>query len=475
MLSLAVGTGWLSYIYWLSDFTDADTPIWTHQFPGKGMIYSVAATKRNDGLEVVVAGGYAVTDNSGSDLRIVAFAADTGHKLWEQREKGSIAPYMNREPLVSFDADGNVLCGAELAAVGQGFERSLTKLSIKDGKELWRWSAESLGDRYPSTGYGHMARAAGLSRGYIWVSGIRSLAERTYERFLALLDSKDGRQMWFTSLNAADDGFDRPAEVHPLPAKDAFLVIPPRHHERSYPWLLERIDETTGTTEWRRELIRDNERNLTEPFFLVDEHHDEALVFWHQVVSGSWQSEVIAFSLTDGRELRRVKSDYPKHFSGGMRGASMTAKGEITLYGAEEWTESKANWLKWDKDPELPIPLPEMNSLRHVRPLAVTISPTDGRILSKTRLSDRDEAPTQLLYEPASQEARVMFVRTMITRSQLESWRSIRLGTATHGPQANGLESKNDYPRVATITPSGKIITTGDPSEKEVIWRIEAW
>jgi hypothetical protein len=165
--------------------------------------------------------------------------------LGEHRERRSINPYLNLESLVTFDADGNVLCGSEIAAVGKRPLRSLAKLSISDGAELWQWTTESFGDGAPSTGYGHLAQPAGLSRGHIWVSGIRWLAERKYERFLALLDGKDGKQQWQISLNVADDAFDRPAEVYTLSGSDAIVMSPPRYHEKSYPWRTIRLDSIT--------------------------------------------------------------------------------------------------------------------------------------------------------------------------------------------------------------------------------------
>jgi outer membrane protein assembly factor BamB len=439
------------------------------------MIHSVAAIRRSDGSEIVVAGGYAVTDSSGNDLRVVAFSADTGHMLWDHRERRSINPFMNLEPLVTFDADGNVLCGAKIAAVGKGTHRSLAKLSISDGAELWQWTTESLGDRAPSTGYGHLAQAAGLSRGHIWVSGIRSLAERKYERFLALLDGKDGKQQWQVSLNAADDAFDRPAEVYTLSSSDAIVMSPPRHHEKSYPWIWQRIDELSGKAKWSRELLRDNDRNLERPFYLVDETRGQLLIFWHQVVGARWQSEVISIDLSTGTERWRNPSSYKDHFSWNMTGAGVKSSGNPVLYGSETWATTKINWFDWRKDPELPIPLPSMTGENHVRPLSVTISAINGSVEAATRLSERDEATTRLLFESSTQRVSIIFVRSMITRAQLEPWRTIRLETITTYPAAGGLEGKNDYPRVFTATPSGRIITTGDPAEKDVVWRIQAW
>lgn len=474
-IALLFGTYWWLYLWLWPGAGQADAPTWTHRFPGRGMIHSVAVVKRSDGSEVVVAGGYAVTDSSGNDLRIVAFTADTGQILWEHRESRKISPYMNTSPIVSSDADGNILCGAEIAAVGKGTQPSLTKLSVTDGSEMWRWSPMFYGGRHPFTGYGHMAKAAGLARGRIWVSGIRLLAERTYERFIALLDSQDGKQLWLTSLNAADDTFDRPAEVIPLAASDAIMMSPPRHHEKSYPWIWQRVDEVSGTSKWKCEFVRDNDRNLERPFHIVDESRGHMLIFWHQVIRGNWQSEVISIDLITGVERWRMPSSYKDHFSWSMHGAGVRSTGDPVLYGAETWTTTKINWFDWNKDPELPIPLPTMTSEQHVRPISVTFSAVDGSIVAKTRLSENDEAPSRLIHEPNTQTARIMFVRSMVARAQLEPWSSIRLDGTKRAPMAGGTEAKNDFPRVSTVTPSGRIITTGDPTDKEVIWRIQAW
>lgn len=475
VLALLSGCIWFWRDYFPSSTQSNDPPRWIHRYPGKGMVYSLAATKTMQGNEIIVAGGYVVAESTYRDLRIVALAADTGSMLWERRGSKSFTPDMDPEVLISFDTDGNVLCGVGSAAVRKGAHRSLTKMSIKDGGELWHWAVESLGDRYPSTGYGHMAQAADIARKHIWVSGIRSLAERTYERVLALVDSQTGRQEWLVSLNAARDGFDRPAEVHTLAASDAVVMSPPIHHEKSFPWIWQRIDEATGKPKWTREFLRDNDRNLTEPFYIVDEPHGQVLIFWHQVIRGRWHGEIVALDIQTGEDRWRKASNYAEIFTGGMRGVSMSHASEAVLLGSEEWTSTSNNWLDWRKDPDFPIPLPSSTSVRHVRPICVSISTLDGRVLSKNRLSEHDEAPSRIIYDSYSQEASAVFVRTMITRESLEPWRAIRLDGVTKTPLVGGMEAKNDYPRVATMTPSGRVITTGDPTEKEVIWRIEAW
>jgi outer membrane protein assembly factor BamB len=474
-VALLVGLGWLIYRNLWPRPIHTDAPTWTHNFPGRGTVYSIAAERRSDGSEIVVAGGYAVTDSSGNDMRIVAFMADTGQILWEHRESRSISPYINSQPIVSFDADGNILCGEEITAIGKGIQPSLTKLSVKDGAEVWRWSPMSYGGSNPFAGYGHMARAAGLSHGHIWVSGIRLLAERTYERFVALVDSQSGNHQWLISLNAADDVFDRQAEVTPLAHADAIVMSPPRHHEKSYPWIWQRIDGVSGSSKWKREFVRDNDRNLERPFYIVDESKGQMLIFWHQVIGGRWQGEVISIDLTTGVERWRNPSAYMDHFSWGMRGVGISSSGDPVLFGAETWTTTKTNWFHWEKDPEIPFPLPTMTGQNHIRPISVTLSAIDGRIDDHRRLSEHDEAPTRLLYEPYSQKAKVMFVRTMITRDQTEPWRAIRLDGVKRTPRPGGAAGKSDYPRVSTMTPSGRVITTGDPTEKEVTWRIEAW
>ncbi len=474
ILSMVLATLAIAIYIW-KDSSSSSKPTWTHEPAGKGMVCSIVSAVTPDGRELVVAGGYFKTDSSGNDLRVIAFEALTGQIVWEQREPRTMDSYLNLEPRLGFDQDGHLLQGCEAAAVGPGLQRSITKRSIVDGSELWSWAAESLGDRPASTGYGHVALPAGASRSHVWISGIRSRESRDYERFIALLDSKTGQQQWFVSCNAAEAFFDRKAVVHPLHTRDAIVVAPPLHHERSFPWIFQRLDESTGAVQWKREMLRDNERNLAEPLHLVDEAHNQLLIFWRTVSGGRWQSEVISLDLTTGVERWRNPSDFSEVLSGGIVGASLDKQTNCVLWGSEESRSTKVNWLKWDRDPELPIPLPESHELRHVRPIGITFSSLDGSTMNKEVLSRNDESPTHLVWDSASPAPRAMFVRTMIKREQLEPWGSIRLDGLSTLPTASGTAAKLDYPRTATVTQSGHIITTGDPTETEVKWIIKAW
>ncbi len=457
-------------------------PAWTHEYPGKGIIHSVTASKRRDGTEVVVAAGYAVTDTSGNNFRVVAYAADSGQILWEKRLAHNLKAADNKDPffnpwpsklIVSCDEDGSIHCGSEFSAFSKGLHHSLCKLSIEDGSELWQWSAESPGDRPSSVGRGHLAKAAATARGRVWVSGIWAGASGGYERFLALLDTADGRQRWFAALKAADGAYDHPAEVHPLAGSDAIVMSPRKGNELCSPWILQRVDETTGTANWQREFLLNSSES---PRHIVDEANEQVLVFWDQVVRGVQQIEVLSVDLATGVERWSNHLGFLDSYIGALSGAGLDSSGNPVLFGKELWTTEEFHWLEWHYDPSIRLPVPKRMDKDHHRPISVTFSPMDGTVVSQSRLSNRNEIPRHLLYDPGTQQVRAVFVRQANLDVEFEPWRAIRLdATDPTPPKVGGPEAVLTYPLVSTLTPSGRIITAGDPKGESEVWRIELW
>lgn len=451
-----------------------DHPTWTHELPGKGVVSSIAAGLSVDGTELVVVGGYAVKDGTGEDLRLLALESASGHVRWEHRQARGIAPYMNKEPRIAFDADGHILAGWQYTAVGRGDEASLEKLSSTDGSILWEWRLNVSGQGARRPGSGQVALPSAISRDHVWVSGIASKGDQTYDRFLALLESATGREKWLVFNNQARDAFAQPARIFPLGVTDAIVFSPPQKHERSYPWILQRVDETNGTEIWRVELTRDNERSLPDVHCLVDEVGGEVLVFWQEVIGGRWKGELIRYDADTGLEVARRPSPFPDILSGGVYGAALGEAGEVHLWGRKEIERTHVNWLNWSYDPDLTIPLPESRTFWHVHPVRLTLSSSDGRVLSENRLS-ADESPTTVWNDPATGQPAVMFVRSMRKRAQVEPWRTLRLDGRVGLPTASGPASSLHYPAVAAVTPSGRIVTTGDPLEEKLFWSIRLW
>ncbi len=454
------------------------TPTWTHEYPGKGIIHSVTASKQRDGTEVVVAAGYAVTDDSGEDLRIVAYAADTGQILWEKREAISVEPRIELQPIVSCDEDGHVLWGSIVTAASRELPASLYKLSIEDGSELWRWSP---GSGIVSTGSGHLTVAAASSRSLVWVSGIRKAAGQGVEKFLSLLDAASGQQRWLTPLNTALSASDRPAEVHPLSNSDAVVMTPPRQDTlKFYPWILQRVDEATGTAKWQMEFIqshaffRSRAPTLDRPIHVVDEANGQVLVFWIQGFGMVRPSEVRSIDLATGVERWCNRSGFFDLFSWGLSGSGLDSSGNPVLYGGEYWTTENF-WPEWHFDASIRLPMPVRRGKSHHRPICVTFSPMDGSVVSQTRLSNRNEVPLRLLYQPGTQFVRAVFVRQANLDVEFEPWRAIRLDAIDSLPTVGGPESNYAYSPVSTLTPSGRIVTTGDPNVWSTVWRIEVW
>lgn len=449
-------------------------PTWTHRLPGKGHVHALASCHPVGMDELLVAAGCADIDDDEADYHLVALEPDTGCVLWQVRQPMTVRSYINLEPCLAEGEDGHPLLGSQWTAIPNRSGTALAKHTARDGSKLWQSTIEAFA---PSAyrGAGFSAIPAASRRGRIWVTGIFPIAERSYERYLALLDGATGEKVWQIKGNSARDVFDSPCEVRCLAAADAIVMAPPHHHERSYPWLLQRISETTGDVIWTQEFIRDNERNLPDIAWVVDEAREQVLVFWSKVVSGKWVGDVISLNLKDGSERWRKKSDFAQTLAGGILAAHMDADGSISLWGREEIRRIRRLWWRWTWDPELPIPLPQHELKLDVRPVRIDLAAVDGRFLGKAILLSDDQSPISVLRDPSSHQPAAMVLRTMRQRDQIEPWSVLGIDGFSLRNSTGGPGAKLRQPNTIVLTRSRRIVTANDPTEEDLSWVIRAW
>ncbi len=449
-------------------------PAWTHHLPGKGQVYAFASCQPVGKGEVLVAAGCADVDEDDSDYHLVGLEPETGRVLWQTRQPMTIKGYINLEPQLAEAEDGHVLLGSKWTAIPDTSRQALAKHDSQDGHLLWQCTISQFApDAYRGAGFSAIPAARML--GSVWVTGIYPVAEQTYSRFVALVDQATGQTRWQTQCNSARDVFDAVCNVHPLSVADAIVVSPPHHHERSYPWFIQRVSEITGEVLWSRQFTRDNERNLPDIAWLVDETRGQMLVFWSEVVRGGWQGQVIALNLTDGRNLWKTTSDFPKTLGGGILAAHLDAKGTVSLWGREETQRTRVLWWKWTWDPELPIPFPAHEMKLDVRPIRLDLSAIDGKTTGKTILLHDDQSPIGMLRDPVTDKPMVIILRQMRLRDQIEPWSMRALEGCRLRASVGGPGAKLWQPKTAFLTRSGRVVVANDPAEETVSWKISAW
>jgi outer membrane protein assembly factor BamB len=424
------------------------------------------------GTEVIVAGGYHRSDASGHDLRIVCFNAADSTVLWETREDRAL-PNMSKVPALAMDADGNVLVGWDYWAVGSGNHTVVTKLAGSDGRKLWEWKAQAAGQQS-----GHLAVPIPDAQGRVWVAGIQQVAGGEYRRFLGLLDTGDGATRWQSSLNSARDANDRRAAVYPLSGGDALVIAPPQGGEGLSPWLIRRISGANGATVWHREFTRDNDRNLPNLSWVIDERRTQFVALVSQVGSKA-QLTRIAYDLLTGAERWQTVDSEAGELQGGITAATLSNNGDIIVWSRNTHEATHRKWWRWHREDGFWFP--ETTTTQHEQPLRITVSGHNGALLKRDLIARKDERIQAIVIPAAGQNQGAMFLRSMIKKEQFEPWRVVWL---TDGGRAitrefvrrpGGPGAKLWFPRLAVVTPSGRIAIAGDPSEEKPGWQITAW
>lgn len=446
-------------------------PRWSDQRPGEGMILALATGNDPTGIETLVAGGYHRSDGSGRDLRIVCFDAAQGKVRWESREDRAL-PNASKIPALTMDAQGDVLVGWDYWSVGSGRYPVIAKHSGSDGRRIWEWSAVAAGGQS-----GHLAVPVPDVLGRVWAAGIQQTAGGRYQRFLALLDSRDGAPRWENALNTAQDANDRRATVEPLQGGDAFVVAPPEGGEGNSPWILQRVSGENGRSIWRRDLLRADDRVLPGLHWVIDQGRSQVIVFWGVVRAGKMDARIVTYDLRSGEERwsAPVAIDELLH---GMTKAVLTEAGEIVAWSRHVYEVTRYKWWRWRYEEGLW--LPEVENTRREQPLRTVFSGRDGSLLRHDLIARADERITAELPHADAKESAAIFLRSMSGKKPLEPWRvgrSAADGTIrpTFVRRPSGLRAALDFPRCAVVTPGGRLAIGNDPAGDQRIWRITVW
>ncbi len=448
--------------------------VWTDLREGDGSVQSLAAGTTPDGIEVVLAGGYCRTDDTGHDLRVVCLNAADGRSLWESRENRSL-PNMLKDPLIVIDKAGDVLVGWHDFAGTSGTQPAICKLSGRDGKKLWEWKAKCDHD-----GAGLLGIPTPDQNGKIWVSGITSIGKFAYQRFLALLDGKDGTALWMKAVNEARDVSDRPAVIHPLKNGDAMVVTPPPNSETKLPWLIQRISAKDGSSFWHHEILRENDRNLQSICWSVDEAHAQIIAVWNGEASGNLQLHIASYDLNTGMERWHSSDNLPAPFPGWIQLAALGPQDSIVLWGRHIERHSHLNILQWHNEDGFWHP--ETWQHEYEQPMWVKLSVLDGSVKEHGLLGKPDERINAALHRPHAAGFDLLFFRETQKREQIEPWSAAWLDTSKNIPTLDesklapsGPAATLDFPRHAILTPSGHIVIAGNPAKDNRVWQITLW
>ncbi len=443
-------------------------PRWVDIRKGDGSILSIATGRDPDGNEIVVAGGYCRTDDTGRDLRVVCYDASNGHVRWETQDSRAL-PNMMIHPILAIDSSGDVLVGWETAAVLLGENKLVSKYSGRTGKVLWDWKVERI-----VTGSSMTAVPVPDRNGGLWVSAIQATPGE-YRRSIAALDPKTGAVLWQQDLNRARDGFDRPANIHHLRDGGAMLVIPPRSGEKRFPWLIQHRS-ITGGLNWNYEILRDNDRAFPSVTSCVDESNGQMILSWITSFGTPGHPEIAALDLTTGKErwfaIDPLSGD-PN--SAGMDTLALDRDGTPTLWGRYVKETTRTKWWLWSWQNGIPLPMRQSETIEH--PLRISVSTIDGSLVKRERLARGNEIITEKLTKPGFEEVSAVILRSMRGRdktsdqSQQESWRAVQIDSNSpfdyFSRQPGGNVACRAFPEHAALTPSGRLVIAGDPAEEK--------
>jgi hypothetical protein len=219
---------------------------------------------------------------------------------------------------------------------------------------------------------------------------------------------------------------------------------------------------------WSKELLRENERGLPALTWIVDEASGQLIVFWATVISGKGHLERIAYDLATGAEKWRFNDPWGDDFVGGVLDATLDGN-SVAAWGRYGYETHRVKWWRWHYDEGFLFPETETTS--HERPLRIRYLCATGTMTDRTEIERADERIQRILTARDS-AAKVLFLREMKARQQMEPWRAVRLpaGGALGGPAAS-----LDFPGYAVLTPGGRIVVAGDLMQRREMWRITVW
>lgn len=448
--------------------------LWSDIREGDGSVLSLAAGKDSRGNEIVVAGGYFRTDGSGRDLRILCYDAADGWVRWETREDKAL-PNMMTEPIISIDSAGDVLVGWESAAARFGANKVVSKYAEIDGHLLWDWSLDNT-----DSGSSLTAIPVASESGALWVSGIRKISGE-YRRFVAALDTKTGVLLWQDELNAARDGFDRPAEIQHLKDGGVMVVIPPPRVEGKLPWIIQHRSGVDGGIRWQHEILWDDGRSWRGVEWVIDQARGQMVIAWNS--STREQVDISALDLTSGAERWHVRSIKTGDLGRYIESVTLGQNGDIELWGSKMLLTVYTKWWRWRINDG--IPSPERLENMTDQPQRVTLSPKDGSIRKskvfarpgervKARLSRPGESTEVLILQEFCGDLSAMF-----GEPEVNTWRAevitpqFRLVVPIRQPE--GTMTSSEFPDHVVLTPSGRLVIGGCPAKDQRQWQIRVW
>ncbi len=463
--------------------------LWSDIREGDGTLLSLVAGKDALGNEIVVAGGYIRTDDTGRDLRILCYDATDGHVRWEVREDQELPKYIETKPILTMDAAGDVLVGWEMVFARQGTNKAVSKYAGVDGRLLWSWNMEDAMD-----GSFLMAIPVAAESGALWVSGFRDISGAC-RRFVAALDPNSGRLLWQHDLNECPGGIEGPVQIHHLKDGGAILLVHPQDDGGVHPWLIQHRSGADGELRWQQEIRRDDERFHRDLCGLVDEVSGQLLISMDTSSLGHRHLEVMAFDLTSGVE-RWHHTDIIAHMSLGQYGPSQAHRscygyaagslthgrdGGIELWGTIGQKTLRTKWWRWRMDGW--VPRPELDNRYRTQEIRVTLSPSDGSYRDSELLAAPMENALASLARPGGDPERLILReapdRKLSDPSDPVTWRADGIADSSRGilpsRKPAGIVTSGDFPEHAALTPSGRLVIGGDPAHDKRQWQIRVW
>lgn len=450
---------------------------WSDLREGDGAVLSLAAGLDSIGNEIIVAGGYFRTDDSGRDLRVLCYDASNGRVRWEARENTAL-PNMMINSIITIDPAGDMIIGWETAAAQVGRNKAISKFAGTDGHLLWGWSLDNTDSGTSITAIPTPSQSDAL-----WVSGIHKISGE-HRRFIAVLDTKTGVQLWMDDLNSARDGFDRPAQIQHLKNGDALVLIPPRGGEGKFPWTIQLRTGKYGTIQWQYEMIRENDRSLQSIEWLADEPNNQVIVSWNSVSGGRMHYDFVALGLATGRENWHVRDIVSTDdFISGVEAVTRGNHSGIELWGRHIEDITHTYWWRWRMEDGIPYPERETEVIE--QPLRITLSSSDGSITTRELLAHDRERVIKRLAKPGRTSVEALLLGRFdddkfdkSEKLQMAQWRCAQTHASLLGGFHRDPVGKNigiHFPDHAILTPSGKLVIAGDPAEDKRQWQIKVW
>jgi hypothetical protein len=454
-VGIATGAALLKWDHWRQISAN---PSWVCSAP-KNLPCQLTTGWAPDGTEVVVA--HAVShDEPYAESDIVSLDARNGHVRWEKRAESAFT--------TTIDPDRNVVYTGNGAVV--------TKLSGADGGLLWQQRVEETNIHVK------LFPPVADSTGQIWISGIKGTWSNNASRFLALLETGDGKVRWEKMHAPEEISAIYPPRIFPLKGGDAFSVLPPEKDgfPGTHEWIMQRLSGKNGDVQW--EVDEPSMRNdIENVHWLVDEPHDQVvIVLATYPPQGTEVINLVAYDLLTGKEKWHAVNPAPVAGIGpGVVNMSFDNHDNLILWYTTK--EFNTSWFdRWIAFSPLALIDARNNDPYRTRNFRIVFSITDGRMLDCQKFGGRYEELFTVLSGPGTGPPGTAIMQVRKPDNSLGPWRAILLN---HGalPDQGGLPLFARQPRApypnwtyngdAVVTPSGKLVICDFNGG----WQIRAW